>query len=95
MDTTDDRDNENEDVPPVERQLEQVLHDAEAALAELRMILAEQRLRHRQHEEIERLPEHLANTTVRWSHVKVFFDELIAELRGGHQRNKDEAGSND
>lgn len=78
--TTENHDNEQ--VPPVEEQLEQILRDAERALAELREALAEQRLRAQQHREIDRLPEHLANTTVKWKQVRGFFDEVISELKG-------------
>ncbi len=81
-----------EPVPPVEDQLEQILTDAERVLAELRTALAEQRQLARQHAEIDRLPEHLANTTVRWGQVRVFLQEMLDELRqrrsphdGGHR----------
>lgn len=65
----------------VEDQLEKILREAEASLSELRNELAEQRRRKELHAEIERLPEHLENTTVQWSVVRDFFSELIGELR--------------
>ncbi|CAM2810351.1 hypothetical protein COPR103792_05050 [Corynebacterium propinquum] len=65
----------------VEEQLEKILREAEASLSELRSELAEQRRRKELSLEIERLPEHLENTTVQWSVVRDFFSELIGELR--------------
>ena len=65
----------------VEEQLEKILREAEASLSELRSELAEQRRRKEISLEIERLPEHLENTTVQWSVVRDFFSELIGELR--------------
>ena len=65
----------------VEEQLEKILREAEASLSELRSELAEQRRRKELSLEIERLPEHLENTTVQWSVVRNFFSELIGELR--------------
>ena len=65
----------------VEEQLEKILREAEASLSELRSELAEQRRCKELSLEIERLPEHLENTTVQWSVVRDVFSELIGELR--------------
>ena len=74
----------------VEEQLEKILREAEASLSELRSELAEQRRRKELSLEIERLPEHLENTTVQWSVVRDFFSELIGELR---ETREDELGT--
>ncbi len=68
-------------VPPVEEQLEQILREAEARVAELRRQLEQHRLEAAQHAEVDRLAEHLAQATVRWTEVRGFFDEVITELR--------------
>ncbi|MFD1716203.1 hypothetical protein [Georgenia deserti] len=70
-------------LPPrsIEEELEEILREAESSISALRKELAEQRLRARQHAEIDRLEEHLASTRVRWSEVRAFFDEVIDELR--------------
>lgn len=74
-------------VPPVEEQLEQILREAEARVAELRRELEQHRLQAAQHAEIDRLAEHLAQATVRWTEVRGFLDEVITELRApGGQR---------
>ena len=74
----------------VEEQLEKILREAEASLSELRSELAEQRRRKELSLEIERLPEHLENTTVQWAVVRDFFSELIGELR---ETREDELGT--
>lgn len=74
----------------IEEQLEKILREAEASLSELRSELAEQRRRKELSLEIERLPEHLENTTVQWSVVRDFFSELIGELR---ETREDELGT--
>ena len=76
----------------VEEQLEKILREAEASLSELRSELAEQRRRKEVSLEIERLPEHLENTTVQWSVVRDFFSELIGELR---ETREDELGTSE
>lgn len=70
-----------EDAAAVERELERIVAEAEAKLAEVRRELAERRLQDVQHAEIDRLEEHLANATVRWEEVRSFFDDVIAQLR--------------
>lgn len=77
----------------VEDQLEKILREAEASLSELRNELAEQRRRKELHAEIERLPEHLENTTVQWSVVRDFFSELIGELRETREDKPDAAAN--
>ena len=76
----------------VEEQLEKILREAEASLSELRSEPAEQRRRKELSLEIERLPEHLENTTVQWSVVRDFFSELIGELR---ETREDELGTSE
>lgn len=76
----------------LEEQLEKILREAEASLSELRSELAEQRRRKELSLEIERLPEHLENTTVQWSVVRDFFSELIGELR---ETREDELGTSE
>ena len=76
----------------IEEQLEKILREAEASLSELRSELAEQRRRKELSLEIERLPEHLENTTVQWSVVRDFFSELIGELR---ETREDELGTSE
>ena len=77
----------------VEEQLEKILREAEASLSELRSELAEQRRRKELSLEIERLPEHLENTTVQWSVVRDFFSELIGELRETREDKPDAAAN--
>lgn len=73
---------DDENVTELEAELEKILREAESTVAELRRELAEQRRRRLQHEEIERLEEHLANTRVRWEEVRDFFQEVLHEVRG-------------
>ncbi|WP_418277702.1 hypothetical protein ACNHYB_06980 [Isoptericola jiangsuensis] len=72
-----------EDAAAVERELERIVAEAEVKLAEVRRELAERRMHEAQHAEIDRLEEHLANATVRWSEVRAFFDEVLDQLRHG------------
>lgn len=65
----------------LEDELAAVLEQAESAVAELRRELAEARTLQEQHEEIERLEQHFAQTKVRWEEVRAFFDEALRELR--------------
>lgn len=65
----------------LEYELAAVLEQAESAVAELRQGLAEARALKEQHEEIERLEQHFAQTKVRWEEVRAFFDEALRELR--------------
>ncbi|MGO1950340.1 MAG: hypothetical protein ACTH1D_11950 [Mycobacteriaceae bacterium] len=69
--------------PPTgtEEQLEQILVDAEEALRALREELAEHRRLRAQHDAIEQLPTLLDATSERWNNVRLFFDELVDELR--------------
>lgn len=66
----------------LESELEAVLREAEATVVALRHELEEKRQQRRQHQEIERLEEHLANTRIRWEEIRVFFEEVMRELRG-------------
>lgn len=78
----DDNTTGSDEVGDLEHQLEAILREAESTAAELRRELADQRERRRQHEEIERLEEHLANSRVRWEEVRDFFQEVLHEVRG-------------
>ncbi len=71
-----------EPTPSIDEQLDAILRDAEAAISQLREALAEQQRLVAQHREIDRLPEHLARTSARWSEIRGFVDELIDELHG-------------
>lgn len=76
------RPEDDENVTELEAELEKILREAESTVAELRRELSEQRQRRLQHEEIERLEEHLANSRVRWEEVRDFFQEVLHEVRG-------------
>lgn len=65
----------------VENRLEQVLQDTETSIVELRRELAEMKQQRRQHEEVDRLEEHLSAAVVRWSEVKDFLGIVVSELR--------------
>ena len=67
-----------ETATPVEARLEQILLEAEASLRSLREELEEQRRFAQQHQQIDRLPEHLAQTSHKWAGVKIFLDDLVS-----------------
>ncbi|WP_402464077.1 hypothetical protein [Isoptericola aurantiacus] len=71
-----------EDAAAVERELERIVAEAEARLAQVRRELDERRRQDAQHAEIDRLAEHLADATVRWDEVRAFFDDVLHQLRG-------------
>ncbi|GAA1824953.1 hypothetical protein [Nesterenkonia flava] len=73
----------DEALKDMEIELEIILRDAEATVTEIRKELAEQRLRRRQHEQIDKLPEYLATTRGRWRDLKALFTEVLEELRSG------------
>lgn len=71
----------------VDGELEEMLVEAEETVARLRAELElrrvqadDQRTEAAQHAEIDRLEEHLANTKVRWSEVREFFESAWREL---------------
>ncbi|GAA4912756.1 hypothetical protein M3B43_03895 [Nesterenkonia massiliensis] len=68
--------------PETEAQLEQVLRETEAAVADLRQELDRIQSERLQRAEVDRLEEHLATATVRWSVVKEFLKVMVQELRG-------------
>lgn len=70
-----------ETATPVEARLEQILLEAEASLRSLREELEEQRRFAQQHQQIDRLPEHLAQTSHKWAGVKIFLDDLVSDFR--------------
>lgn len=74
----------------VDDQLERILLDAEESLRALREELAEHRRLQSQHDAVEQqLPTLLNATASRWSNVRVFFDELITELRESRRDAED------
>lgn len=71
----------------VEQQLERLLADAESTVASLRRELDGARNRREreamiraQHEEIDRLQDHLAEAQVHWGAVREFFEAALREL---------------
>lgn len=74
----------------MEVELELILQDAEVTVAKIREELAQHRQLRRQREQIERLPEYLAQTEVRWRDMRILLDEVRNELSEG-QRNAAEA----
>ncbi|WP_022873332.1 hypothetical protein [Nesterenkonia alba] len=79
-----------EKLKDMETELEIILRDAEATVHQIRKELAEQRLRRKQHEQIEKLPEYLASTRVRWRDLRVLFEEVLHELRSTREEDDDE-----
>ncbi|PXA77368.1 hypothetical protein QDX25_10040 [Auritidibacter ignavus] len=73
----------------IETRLERVLADTETSMAELREELTRIQTERRQHQEVDRLEEHLANATVRWSKIKEFLQLMVAELRGAQIHAED------
>ncbi|GAA1824964.1 hypothetical protein [Nesterenkonia flava] len=71
------------EIPDVETQLARILLEAEESIAELRHELVKIQQERMQHEEVDKLEEHLAAATVRWSEIRVFFRLMLQELRGG------------
>ncbi|AXK45967.1 hypothetical protein [Brachybacterium saurashtrense] len=92
-----DRPDPTEPDLPVEQRLERLLLEAEESLRALHEELAAQRTHLRQHQEIERLPEHLARTSSKWAGIRVFLDELVADFRRlrGAEPGEDAAGRRD
>ena len=62
--------------------LEKILDDAEAHIAEIRVEL-NQREQQEQHAAVEALELHMERAQVNWHEVKAFFQQVLAELRGG------------
>ncbi|AXR74582.1 MULTISPECIES: hypothetical protein [Auritidibacter] len=77
----------NEQDYDIETRLERVLADTETSMAQLREELHRIQTERRQHQEVDRLEEHLAHATVRWSKIKEFLQLMVAELRGARQDN--------
>lgn len=69
----------------MEVELELILQDAEVTVAKIREELAQHRQLRRQREQIERLPEYLAQTEVRWRDMRILLDEVRNELSEGQQ----------
>ncbi|HIW91390.1 MAG TPA: hypothetical protein H9870_07000 [Candidatus Corynebacterium avicola] len=85
-----DHHNSPQEPDHVEVQLEKILIDAEESLRELREELAEHRNLRAQHDAVDDLPRLMNVTSERWSNVRLFFDELVEELRENrhqHQQN--------
>lgn len=64
--------------------LRKILDETEGHIAEIRAEL-EQRERREQHEAIDSLELHLERSQVDWSKVRAFFQQVLAELRGGRK----------
>lgn len=62
--------------------LRKILDEAEGHIGEIRAEL-ERREQHDQHEAIDALEIHLDRAKVNWTEVKAFFQQVLAELRGG------------
>lgn len=82
---------------PVDRQLEEMLADAERTVARLRKELEARgagavdiEANAAQHAEIDRLAEHLSRAQVHWGEVRAFFEEAISELLSGRPENLDD-----
>lgn len=67
----------------MEVELELILQDAEVTVAKIREELAQHRQLRRQREQIERLPDYLAQTEVRWRDMRILLDEVRDELTEG------------
>ena len=76
---------DQEELRDMEVELELILQDAEVTVAKIREELAQHRQLRRQREQIERLPEYLAQTEVRWRDMRVLLDEVRSELSAGEQ----------
>lgn len=77
----------------LDRELEQMLVEAEETASRLRAELAayraqsaEEEERELQHLEIDRLEEHLRNSRIRWDEVRAFLEEAMRELRWRRDR---------
>lgn len=64
----------------LDRELEQLLTEAEETVVRLRRELQHRRAFAAQHAEIERLDEHMANARVRWGEVRAFFEDVLRQL---------------
>jgi hypothetical protein len=70
---------------PTEGQLERILVDAEDALRALREELAEHRRLRDQHDAVEQLPHLINASSEKWANTRLFFEELLEELRENRQ----------
>lgn len=76
----------------VDRELEELLADAESTVSRLRRELELRRgtpptepEARAQHAEIDRLREHLAQAQVHWDEVRAFFEAALQELLGDRE----------
>lgn len=83
----------NHDPESVERRLEDLLADAETTVSALRREFDELQRRRlsraeiaAQHDEIDRLREHLEEAQVHWGKVRGFFEEAARQLEGDDPR---------
>ena len=74
----------------LDRELEQLLAEAEETVVRVRRVLESRRDHAVQHAEIDRLEEHMARTQVRWAEVRHFFQTAFRELVG---RDTDVSGN--
>lgn len=96
MTTTPDPDRPRRTHDDIDRELEEMLIDAEQTATRLRQELARRRAQRvaaheeaLQHAEIERLEEHLERSKVQWREVRAFLEEALREWVD----EKDEAAS--
>ncbi|AEF39031.1 hypothetical protein [Hoyosella subflava] len=64
----------------LDRELEQLLEEAEATVVRLRRELHSRREFAAQHAEIDKLDEHMAHARVQWSEVRAFFEDVLSQL---------------
>ncbi len=79
--------------PNVAEELERVLRETEASITELREELDRINEERLQHAQVDRLEEHMANSTVRWKVIKEFLRVMLGELRGGREEEQDVAAA--
>ncbi|CAN3126780.1 hypothetical protein ACNUDN_02695 [Mycobacterium sp. smrl_JER01] len=78
-----DSDHHDSDPDDLDRELQQMLREAEETVAQLKDALRARRNLSAQHAEIDRLEEHLANARVRWTEVRQFLNIVWREITAG------------
>lgn len=72
----------------LDRELEEMLAEAEQTVAQLRHALQTRREYGAQHAEIDRLEEHMANARVSWREVRNFLEIVWREITGSATDSK-------
>ncbi|UXA18563.1 hypothetical protein [Mycobacterium sp. SMC-4] len=75
----------------IDRELEEMLSEAEETVTRLRDALQARREHGAQHAEIDRLEEHMANARVSWREVRNFLDIVWREITGSANTSKGDA----